>query len=549
MTEPAHGATIKGRTIRFGLAAKLAICLSAGTLAIFALFGQLTVELQRREARDLIITSADRVTDIIRRSTRYQMLHNDREALYQVIRDIGSEPGIVRVRIFNQSGQISVSTDAEEVGKVVDKSGEACYACHAQSQPLTKLNRPDRARTFTDSGKRVLGVIRPIENEQSCWSAACHAHPESQKILGVIDANLSLEAVDAQTAEHRALLLRWMAVVIVLALIVSLAFIWTVVHRPVNELMAGTRRVADGDLDYRLEVRSADELGELAHEFNLMTEQLADAHAKILARAETLEEHVERKTKELERTQTVLIGSEKYASLGKLAATVAHEVNNPLFGILTYARLSRKELEKSGLPEDRMQSIDEQLQVIERESRRCGEIMRNLLTFARQAPPRRENARLEELVERAVKLVRHQLELQSITLETTYDKDLPGVFCDPNQIQQAVLVLLVNAYEAMQNGGSLEVGTAKSAEGKVAIRVKDTGGGIPASVLESIFEPFFTTKDHQHRTGLGLAVARSIIERHEGAIEVDTEPGKGTEFRIVLPVGAREPALAEEKLS
>jgi two-component system NtrC family sensor kinase len=338
-----------------------------------------------------------------------------------------------------------------------------------------------------------------------------------------------------------------MAVVIGLALIVSLAFVFAVVHRPVKELMAGTQRVADGDLDYRLEVHSADELGELAHEFNLMTEQLADARAKILARAETLEEHVERKTKELERTQTVLIGSEKYASLGKLAATVAHEVNNPLFGILTYARLSRKELEKANLGDEKTRQLDEQLQVIERESRRCGEIMRNLLTFARQAPPRRENARLEELVQRAVKLVRHQLELQAIALEEHYETDLPAVSCDANQIQQAVLVLLVNAYEAMPNGGNLQVGTCMQ-DSKVSICVKDTGGGIPASALENIFEPFFTTKDNQHRTGLGLSVAKGIVEKHEGTIEVASEAGRGTEFRIVLPVGAAETALAEGKV-
>ncbi|MFN0172192.1 MAG: sensor histidine kinase [Bryobacteraceae bacterium] len=525
--------------VRFGLAAKLAVCLAASAVSIFGLFGYLNLRLHQRESESMVLASADRIGDIIQRSTRYQMLHNDREALYQVIRDIGSEPGIARVRIFNQEGRISFSTLLSEVGQVVNKSAEECYACHTQAAPIVKLNRPDRSRIFTEGRQRVLAQIRPIENEPACSNAACHAHPASQQILGVIDTHLSLAVVDDQVSRAQAGLVVFTGLAVALILLVSLAFVWLVVHKPVQALIRGTRRLAGGDFQYQIDIRSGDELGDLALSFNRMTGELRRAHTALRNRADTLEGHVEQKTRELQHAQTVLMGSEKYASLGKLAATVAHEVNNPLFGILTYARLGRKEIAKARLTGPAVEQLDEQLHVIERESRRCGEIMRNLLTFARQAPPRRDVADLNELVQRAVTLVRHQLELQGVGLETRYAPDLPRIPCDPGEVQQAVLVLLMNACEAMPQGGRLIVSTATE-EAEVAIGVKDTGNGIPASLIESIFEPFFTTKEDQHRTGLGLAVAKSVVERHGGRIDVASKDGEGTEFTIRLPVFAAE---------
>src|SRR5208283_5401580 len=155
--------------LRAGLAAKLAISLLASTAALFALFGYFNLREQRRHSEEMVMQSAERITDVIQRSTRYEMLHNDRQALYNVIQELGSEPGIRRIRIFNKEGRISFSTDAAEVNRVVDKGAEACYGCHAQSAPLAKLNRPDRARIFRDGGgQRLLGVIRPIENAPAC---------------------------------------------------------------------------------------------------------------------------------------------------------------------------------------------------------------------------------------------------------------------------------------------------------------------------------------------------------------------------------------------
>jgi two-component system NtrC family sensor kinase len=235
------------------------------------------------------------------------------------------------------------------------------------------------------------------------------------------------------------------------------------------------------------------------------------------------------------------------ASIGKLAATVAHEINNPLFGILTYARLVLRHILKTEIPG--RDEVVEQIQTIERESKRCGDLVKNLLTFSRQAPSNREPNDVNTVVDRAVLLVKHKLEMQNIELRVNLDRSIPPVECDANQIQQVVLVLMVNASEAMPKGGTLEVTTAFDNEAEQGvIRVRDSGCGIPEDVLPRIFDPFFTTKEDQNRTGLGLAVAHSIVEQHAGEISVRSTPGEGTEFIIRLPA-ALAAAVAVDRSS
>jgi two-component system, NtrC family, sensor kinase len=536
--------------LRIGLATKLAMCLVLSTVALFTLFGYLNLRLQKRQSEETVLQTVDHIGDIIQRSTRYQMLRNDRDALYQVIQTIGSEPGIRRIRIFNKEGRISFSTDPSEVSKLVDKRGEACYGCHAQSQPLAKLNRPDRARIFTDAqGQRVLGSIRPIENDATCSTASCHAHPPDRRILGVIDTDLSLATVDAQLAQHQARLAEFTAAAVVLMSLVSGAFIWLVVHKPIKELTAGIRQVAQGDLNRTITVHSRDELGTLADSFNKMTGELSEAHRELTDWTKTLEVRVEQKTEELNRAHERMLHVEKMASIGKLAAAVAHEINNPLAGILTYAKLLKKWLARwdESRREDALSSLD----LIESESRRCGEIVRNMLTFARATPINFEPADLNSVADRSVRLVQHQLDLGSIDLKLDLAPDLPPVRCDPAQIEQVLVALIMNAIDAMPKGGSLALRSRllpKTAEAQ--LQVQDDGVGIPPELLSNLFEPFFTTKERGHGVGLGLAISKNIVERHQGRIEVASDPGRGTTVTITLPLhGAAVAPVAEAEAS
>jgi two-component system NtrC family sensor kinase len=519
------------------LSARLIMLLLAGMVVIFSLLGYLNIRLHRQDLETAALLSAERMSDVIKRGTTYHMLRNDREALYRSINTMASEPGVVHIRIFNQEGKISFSSDPAEVNTYVNKKAEACYACHAQAQPLTKLNRPDRFRIFKPKGARVLGIITPIENQPSCSSADCHAHPAEQQVLGVLDTTVSLARADANLRESSLRMLVYTVLAAVLIAVLTGIFVWRVIHIPVKKLTAGTERLAHGQLGYQLDIVSSDELGELAVSFNQMSRQLREAREETEAWAQMLEARVEEKTRELRHAHEQVMQSEKMASIGKLAATVAHEINNPLSGILTYAKLLRKWLDRGGWDEQRRDEVRGSLELIESESRRCGEIVRNLLTFSRSAPMNLQWVDLNQVVDRCLRLIQHQTELNNVQLQSQLAEKLPQVQCDPAQIEQLLLALMMNAIDALPHGGNLWVRSRMVPEvSSVQLEVEDDGVGIAEDVLPNLFEPFFTTKEKGHGVGLGLAISQGIAERHRGRIDVQSKVGQGTKFTVTLPV-------------
>jgi len=408
------------------------------------------------------------------------------------------------------------------------------------------MRREDRFSIDTlPGGERVLGVINPIENHESCWSASCHAHPPNRKILGVLQTTLSLAQADAALAKGNTSMATSMLLAALVIAILSGAFVWRVVHRPVHALKEGTARLSRGDLGYQIELRRRDDLGELADSFNSMSRLLKEARDEADAWASTLETRVEEKGRELQLAHDQVVHAEKMASLGKLAATVAHEINNPLSGILTYAKLLTRWIERSDTGKLDREGMIQSLHEIETESRRCGEIVRNLLMFSRSSPMNIEPADLNAVVSRCIRLIAHKLELAGVQLDLRLDENLSPIPCDAAQIEQVVLALAVNAIEAMPRGGNLTLKTGLAGEPRQAeIQVEDDGAGISPEALERLFEPFFTTKEAGSGVGLGLAVSRQIVQRHGGEIAVRSEPGRGTTFTVRLPLAraARTPA-------
>ncbi len=565
-TEPTRRRWLR---LTLNLSAKLNILLLGAMVVIFALLGYLNVRLHRQHLEQTTLLSAERVSDVIRHSTTDYMLRNDREGLYHSIQTMAHEPGMEKIRIFDQEGRITYTTDSVEQNHIVDKTAEACYACHAQSQPLARLNRPDRFRIYRNAaGTRVLGIITPIENQPSCSNASCHAHPSEQKILGVLDTNLSLAKADVQLAESSRRMIVYTACALLLIAVLSWFFIWRVIGLPVKALERGTERLAAGDLGYQIDVQSHDEIAELAHSFNDMSRQLQAEHNENLAWTHTLEQRVEQKTGELKRAHEHALHTEKMASIGKMAAVLAHEINNPLSGILTYAKLLRKwierqekerlekDLQEKGrhdpdhqeiAPDDfavtRHKEIIDSLDLIASESRRCGDLVKNLLTFSRTTPMNLQPTNVNQVIDRSLRLVQHQLDLGGIQVEQRLDPKLPLVLCDAAQIEQVILALVMNALDAMPQGGNLWLTTSFSHEhSQIRVVVRDDGSGIPPEILPRIFEPFLTTKETGRGVGLGLAISHSILERHNGNIEVQSEPGRGTTFTLTLPWDAAKEA-------
>jgi two-component system NtrC family sensor kinase len=529
------------------ISAKLISLLLLVMVGIFGLLGYLNIRLHRQHLEAATLASAERVSDVIKRSTSYYMLRNNREGLYHSIATMADEPGMVRVRIFDREGNISYSSDPSEVGHAVDKSAEACYGCHAQSQSLEHLNRPDRFRIYRDaSGQRILGVITPIENQPSCSNAVCHAHPASQKILGVLDTNLSLAKTDAQLAQSSWRMLAYTMFALLDISLLAWLFVWRLVGQPLKHLKDGTSELADGNLGYQLEVDSTDEAGELASSFNRMSLQLRAANEEIVAWAKTLEDRVDQKTRELKRAHEHVLHVEKMATIGKMAAVVAHEINNPLSGILVYAKLLKKWIQRGEAETSKKNDAEQCLDLIADESRRCGDLVKNLLTFSHTSPMNVQTTDLNTVVDRSVRLVAHQLELNGVELHLDLPSNLPAIQCDPGQIEQVLLALIMNAIDAMPRGGNLWVSTRMGDESdELAIEVRDDGSGIPPEILPNIFEPFLTTKETGKSVGLGLAVSQNIIEGHRGRVDVHSEVGKGTTFTVTLPVeGGGVPLVA-----
>ena len=391
-------------------------------------------------------------------------------------------------------------------------------------------------------GHRVLGLITPIRNEERCSGAGCHSHPPATTILGVLDVKMSLTQVDLRLADARRELILASAAAALLVGLISGGFIWLVVRRPVYRLTRGMQMVSSGDLTQHMLSTSHDELGQLAQTFNNMTEELARARREVTAWSETLEQKVREKTADLERAHRQMAGVEKMASLGNLASSVAHELNNPLEGILTFARLLVRRIQRSALPPEEAKTYVDDLTLMADEALRCGNIVKNLLVFARQRGVSFQSVHLAEVIERCVLLMNHHARMHSVEVKTSRTGD-DLLECDPDQIQQVLIVLMVNAIEAMgptagrDGGGTLSLDLRSGGgDGTLRLSVADTGIGMSDETKAHIFEPFFTTKSDGKGVGLGLSVAYGILQRHHAAVDVDSTPGKGTVFTLTFPV-------------
>jgi two-component system NtrC family sensor kinase len=468
------------------------------------------------------------------------MLLNQKEDVHHTIRLIGRSPGVVGIRIYDKRGTIIFSSAEEEIGKRVNLKAEGCVNCHDAERPLQSLPAGSRVRVYRGvSGEGILGMINPIENEPVCSQAACHAHPPSKTVLGVLDVRFSMAYADRSQDQARSYTVAATLSMALLVGVVSAGFIFRMVRVPVKRLIDGTRRVALGDLGSKIQLEGKGEVSALASAFNTMTDNLRQAHDEIQEWSQRLEEKVVKKAEELSRAQRQIVLMEKMSSLGKLAATVAHELNNPIAGILNYAKLVDREVATAEIPAETREELGKYLGMIQKESIRCGAIVRNLLLFTRRTGAEFKQSRANEIVERALMLVNHHLEMSRVQLERRPMPEDDQILCDPDQLQQALVALFVNAVEAMPQGGTLRLEVRPVGEHLLEIDVSDTGVGIPPEALPHVFEPFFTSKESATGVGLGLAVVYGIVERHCGTIEVSSEVGRGTCFKLLIP---RRPA-------
>ena len=409
---------------------RLIFIVALTSLLIIGVYAYFNVKSQSTSLISEVERHANQLGETVISSTRFDMMLNQRDRIQQIINSIGTQPQIRDVRIINKFGEIIYSSDVNNINKMVDKRAESCYACHAEDKPLEQISITERTRVFkiNPDSSQILGIITPIYNEKSCWQSDCHAHPQNQKVLGVLDVSISLAEVEKEIVKRELEIVAF-AVVAIIALGLLIAFFvrrW--VSNPVNDLLYATQQVSQGNLNYTIKDLGETEVGKLGESFNNMTKKLSEARMQ-------------------------LFQSDKMASLGRLAAGVAHEINNPLTGVLTYSSFLLKRTKDN--PE-----IQEDLNIIVRETLRSREIVKSLLDFARQSVPKKTNANLAEIIDKSISVIENQLALKQIKIIKQVDYTPPKLTVDSNQIQQVFINLFVNASDAMsKDGGTITITT------------------------------------------------------------------------------------------
>jgi len=530
---------------------KLILSLTVLIVVISCISGYVNFRMQKDRLVEAMILGADQLSRSITSATWHAMLDDDRKAAYEMMRVIADKHGVDRIRMFNREGRLVFSTDAQERTSIASPSNEVCVSCHGATPILSKPAVESRVRYATSpSGVKTLNIVTPIHNEPSCSNASCHAHLASTKVLGILDVALDLDPVQQQTrAVTLETIISTVAVVIIGAAFVIL-FTRRFVATPIREVIEGTKALSAMQLDRPIEIlRRSQELDELVDSINRMRERLKVAVDELNEMQQTLESKVAERTQQLQAAHRKLLQADRLASLGQLAASVAHEINNPISGVLNLSTLLERLMASGEFPPGREAEFRKYLSQISAETTRVGRIVTDLLAFSRRSKPQRVPGDLNKLVRSTLRLVGHKLKLMNAETSPELQENLPLVECDPSQIQQVILNLILNAAQAMhlQGGGKLTIRTRLLPDGdNVELCVRDTGEGIAPENLSKIFDPFFTTKAEGKGVGLGLAVLYGIVKAHDGEVEVTSQRNQGSSFSVILPLKARS-AAAEEK--
>ena len=484
------------------------------------------------------LENATSYSDLVKKSTRYSMLTFHPEGIQHTLEEIGSREGIEGLRIFDSIGKIAYSSKKGELGHKVDRTDAACTGCHNGEPGPSKTLAHDRRWMIHDrAGDRVLTFIEPLYNEPSCI-ASCHAHHEQRRVLGILQTEFSLAAVD-ETIRRQTINITLYAVVFMSVSAFALYFVLRrLVLKPLSNVDTAMEKVAGGNLQQSLKITSEDEMGRLASTFNSMTKELADSREKMEDWTRSLEEGIAKKTEELKKSQDKLIQAEKLASLGRLTADVAHEIRNPLTALGGFARRLHKIAEGD--------KEKEYAEIVLTEVDRLERILKDILTFSRDARGHLEKHHIEEIVHDTLKIYEDLCRDQSIDIEINIGEKLMPVLIDRDQVRQALDNLITNAVDAMPDHGILTLTAGREEIHDVTymfLRVADTGPGIPSQNIPLIFEPFFSTKNIGQGTGLGLSITRKIMEEHGGFVKVESSEAKGASFTLYFPFQSEEESL------
>ncbi|HEX2920829.1 MAG TPA: ATP-binding protein [Bacteroidales bacterium] len=523
---------------------RVVFIITISSIILFVSLGIIFKSVYENNLNNVIRQNGNNIGSIVEGSLYYSMLENDKSMLQNTLDQIHTMSGIDAVNMYNEDDSLiysSVSTMASS------QSNPDCRSCHTnlssmfpakeKSYRIMPVNN-DCVMNKNDNTHRHLLIRSPILNERSCYTASCHAHQESEAILGSLIIKMPLEDLD-NTVRQSSARFYFIATIITLLLIVTLiVFTRREIKEPLNNIIKASLAVAGGDKATRLDIKpqQLDDMRTVSVAFNEMLDKLQAANEELKNWSQQLEYKVRKKSEELGAARNELIHIERIASLGKLSSSVAHELNNPLSGILIYTKLIHKQLNNPEVYASKRESMLRHLKLIEAETKRCGEIVKGLLDFSRKEKEDFEQKHINNILTETYELMMHPVTMANIRFTTNLAAVSDTVFCSSNQIKQACIAIIVNAMEAITTDGEIIIGTSNPDSGNIRIDIADNGVGIREDDFPHIFEPFFSTKHQASGIGLGLAIVHGIIKNHNGQIDVTTEPGKGTTMSILLPL-------------
>jgi signal transduction histidine kinase len=530
-----------GLKIKFVLIISFLILFTSIILSVFLIqrqSNQIQSELEKR-GRSLVKNLAY--------NSEYGVLIENEQLLANLTKGLIREEDVIYALIYDKNGRVLTHLDHRKYDKKKELDQSLTFKALKGEGFFSEYH-------YTREGKhgfydlayaiKTTKVKMPKEELGIIFDKDLDLALEEERI-GVARIGLSLDKMKEEITRMKNIVVLLTALVVTIAILLTFALV-NLIIKPVDKLVKATQTVAKGNLSLVVEVDRKDEIGKLAQAFNQMTISLKESRKQIEDYSRNLEKKVEERTKELKEAQALLIQTEKMAAVGQLAAGVAHELNNPLGGILGYSQFAIEKINRkpqTELTSDDVTTYTQYLRDIECQAQRCKTIVQNLLKFARASVEDSfEPLDLNAVIKDTLVFTRHQMDMGKVKLLLKLSDSLPPIMGSTNQLQQVFTNIILNALQAMPQGGELRIATGiteKNSRNMVGIEFSDNGCGITQENLNKIFEPFYTTKKPGEGTGLGLSVSYGIIKDHSGEILVDSQIGKGTTFNILFPVVAR----------
>lgn len=514
------------------------------SLILFVSFGIIFRSVNEEYMKTVIRQSGNNIGYLVEGSLYRSMLENDKSTLQGTLDIINTMPGIDEVNMYDHNNDLAYTSFSTDT---INHSDPNCKSCHSDIETMFPVKeksyriidvKSECSMSQNDNGHRHLLIRSPILNEKSCYTSSCHAHQRSDEVLGSLIIKIPLKDLDA-AVEKSSTEFYLLATLTTILLVIFLIFFTTKkIKNPLNAIVKASLAVSSGDKNTRLNIKpnELDDMRMVSIAFNEMLDNLQSATNELQNWSQQLEYKVQKKTEELGAAQSELIHIERIASLGKLSLSVAHEINNPLSGILIYTKLVQKQLTNQNLDPIKKESMLKQLMLIENETKRCGNIVKGLLDFSRKDQDDFEPKHIHEILQETFDLMSHQMKIANINFSTDFSAKSDLIYCSPNQVKQACIAILVNASEAVKENGEVILRTKNPDDDRFRLEIIDNGIGIASEDIPHIFEPFFSTKHNTRGQGLGLAIVHGIIQSHKGKIDVKSEPSKGTTISITLPL-------------